>query len=86
MNKANWNKAIEFAKTITDIPDEDLLVIIQSRKTLLLSEKLPLLKKERDEEFDLPMGCYDGAAVCEIWGSYIVNLLRDIPDKDLVGL
>ena len=57
MNKANWNKAIEFAKTIADIPDEDLLVIIQSRTTLLLSEKLSLLKKERDEEFDLPMGC-----------------------------
>ena len=57
MNKANWNKAIEFAKTTADIPDEDLLVIIQSRTTLLLSEKLSLLKKERDEEFDLPMGC-----------------------------
>ena len=57
MNKANWNKAIEFAKTIADIPHEDLLVIIQSRTTLLLSEKLSLLKKERNEEFDLPMGC-----------------------------
>ena len=57
MNKANWNKAIEFAKTIADIPHEDLLVIIQSRTTLLLSEKLSLLKKERNDEFDLPMGC-----------------------------
>ena len=57
MNKDNWNKAIEFAKTIANIPHEDLLVIIQSRTTLLLSEKLSLLKKERNEEFDLPMGC-----------------------------
>ena len=27
------NKAIEFAKTIVDIPDEDLSTIIESRKT-----------------------------------------------------
>ena len=34
------NKAIGFAKTIVDIPDEDLLIIMQSRKTLF-SEKVP---------------------------------------------
>ena len=39
MNKANWNKAIEFAKTIADIPDEDLLVIIQSRTKIVFVKK-----------------------------------------------
>ena len=34
------NKAIEFANTIVDIPDEDLSVIMESRKALLFSEKL----------------------------------------------
>ena len=33
------NKAIEFAKAIADVPDEDLSVIMQSRKTLLFSKK-----------------------------------------------
>ena len=80
------NKAIEFAKTIVDIPDEDLSVIMQSRKNLLSSEKVPRVKKERDEDFDVPMGCYNGAEVCEIVGSYILNLLGNILDKDLVGL
>ena len=32
------------------------------------------------------MGCYDGAEICEIVGSYILNLLSNILDKDLVVL
>ena len=32
------------------------------------------------------MGCYDGVEVCETVGSYILNLLSNILDKDLVGL
>ena len=59
------NKA-KFAKTTVDIPDEDLLIIMQSKNTLLFSGKVPWVKKERDEDFDVPMGCYDGAEVCEI--------------------
>ena len=66
------NRATEFAKTIVDIPNEDLS-IIKSTKTLLFSEKVPWVKKERDSDFDVPMGCYDGAEVCEIVGSYILK-------------
>ena len=32
------------------------------------------------------MGCHGSAKVCEIAGSYILNLLANILDKDLVGL
>ena len=32
------------------------------------------------------MGCYNDAEVCDIVGSYILNLLCNILDKDLVGL
>ena len=32
------------------------------------------------------MGCYNGAEVCEIVGSYILNLLHNILDKDFAGL
>ena len=76
------NKAIEFAKTIVDIPDENLSVIMQSRKTLF-SKKAPWVKKEIDEDFDVPMGCYNGAEDCEILESYLWNLLGNILDKDL---
>ena len=40
------NKAIEFAKTIVDIPNEELSVIMQSRKTLFFSKKVSWVKKE----------------------------------------
>ena len=43
-------------------------------------------KKEREEDFNVPMGCYGSAEVCEIAGSYILNLLSNILDKELVGL
>ena len=33
------NKAIEFAKTIADIPDGDLSIIMQSKKHYCLAEK-----------------------------------------------
>ena len=79
-------KALEFAKAIADIPNEDLFIIMQSRKVLLFSEKVPWVKKERDEDFSVPMRCYYGTEVCEFVGSYILNLLSNILDKDLVGL
>ena len=62
------DKAIEFVKTMADIPGEDLSIIINSRKTLLCSKKVPWVKKESYEDFDVPMGCYDDAVVCEIIG------------------
>ena len=52
----------------------------------MFSEKVPQVKKEIDEDFDVPMGCYNDAEVCDIVGSYILNLLCNILDKDLVGL
>ena len=64
------NKAIDFAKTITDIPDEDLSVILQSLKRLYLSLKKSAMGKiYRDEDFDVPIGYSDGAEVCKIVGS-----------------
>lgn len=33
----------------------------------------PWVKKNDDEEFDLPTGCYDVTEVCELVGCYILN-------------
>lgn len=43
-------------------------------------------KKERDEDFDVPIGCYNSAEICEIAGSYILSLFYNIFDKDFVAL
>ena len=47
---------------------------------------MPWVKKKRDKDFYVKMGCHDGAEVCEIVASYILNLLGNILDIDLVGL
>ena len=36
---------------------------MQSGKTLLFSDGEPWVKKDGEDDFDVPMGCYDGAEV-----------------------
>ena len=59
---------------------------MQSRKTLLFNEKNPWVKRCVDEDFDVPMGCYDGAEVCELVGSYLLKKVSNIVDKKSIGL
>ena len=81
-----FHKAINFVKTSRDIPDKDISIIMQSRRTLLFNNKEPWLKKSVNEEFDVPMGCFDGAEVCELVGLYILHLVRTIMRKENVDL
>ena len=37
---------------------------MQSRKTLLFHNQEPWVKQDGDEDFDVPMGCCDGAEIC----------------------
>ena len=49
---------------------------MQSRKTLLFSNTDIWAKKTGNEDFDVPMGCFDGAEVCELIGTFLLNLLN----------
>ena len=44
------------------------------------------MKKEGNEDFDVPMGCYDGAEICQLVGTYILSKLKNLIDKKEVGL
>ena len=57
---------------------------MQSRKTLLFHEKKPWLKRYDNEDFDVPMGCYDVAYVWELVGSYLLNNLSKLMEKNLL--
>ena len=81
-----FHKAINFVKTICDIPEKDISIIMQSRRALLFNNKESWLKKSGNEEFDVPMGCFDGAEVCELVGVYILHLLKTVMGKENVGL
>ena len=79
-------KSIQFAKEITPISEEYLDIIIQSGKTLLFHNQGPWIKREGDEDIDVPMGCCDGAGVCGLVGSHLLNKLLNIVDKESIGL
>ena len=68
-------KAIQIAKQITEISDEDVNLIMQARKILLFKECIPWVKKERNEDF-----------VCELVGSYIFQQLSQLFEHHSAGL
>ena len=49
--------AINFAKSSANITEQDLSIIMQSRKILLFQNSEPSVKKIGNENFDIPMGC-----------------------------
>ena len=81
-----FNNAIQYACEITEITNHDISIIKHSRKTLLFNNNQPWQKKSGDPDFDVPMGCYDGAEVCKLAGIYILNKLSNIIDIGSIGL
>ena len=59
---------------------------MQLRKTLLFQNSEPWVKKLGNENFDVPMGCYDGAELCELVGSIILNKLTSIVSISEISL
>ena len=59
-----FNEALIFAKIKVDITNQEMSIIKQSRNTLLFNENQPWVKKYGNEEFDVPIGCFDGAELC----------------------
>ena len=75
-----------YAKTITNINDVQLLIIMQSRKNFLFNNDKPWFRKAGEENFDVAMGCYDGAEFCELVGTYILNKLTNVTSKENIVL
>ena len=46
---------------------------MQARKTLLFHDDISWVKPSGNEEFDVPMGSYDGAEDCELEGCFLLN-------------
>ena len=61
-------------------------MIMHSRKTLLFWQDSTWVKKEGDEDFDIPTAGYDGAEKCELIGIYIQNKLSKLMKKKDFGL
>ena len=78
-------KAITHASKFADISDEELSIIRHARHSILFSHGSAWQKKE-NSDFDVTMGSYDGAEVCELVGLYLLSLLTEKFGQNEVGL
>ena len=75
MNWSPKNKMCKWAKTITPIPDDVIAIIKHARKSLLFYDGTEWIKQSSGS-FDVTMGSYDGAEVCELVGLYLLNQIQ----------
>ena len=78
--------SLAYTKQHTTISEEDVEIIMQSRKTLLFDKDEPWVKRGDSPMFDVAMGCYDGAEVCELVGLYILHKLTSAFPDGNIGL
>ena len=71
---------------IVNISDESVQIIKHCRKSLLFNNNTPWAKKSTAENFDVTMGSYDGAEICELVGIYIFSELSKIANQKDCGL
>ena len=76
------SKALDFAKKYTSINKLETEIIMHSRRTLLFSEGKTWVKKDNpNDAFDVSMGSYDSADVCDVVGLYLLDsLIYNFPE------
>ena len=78
-----FEETITWARTHYNFTEESMNIILNARKSFLFFNNQPWEKKG-SETFDVTMGSYDGAEICELVGLYILHKLEDIiPQKHL---
>ena len=78
-------KSLDYAKSIDAIDDNVIKVIMHSRRSLLFDKDTVWVKKQ-NSNFDVTMGSYDGAELCELTGLYILHILGNELGKENLGL
>ena len=77
--------AIKFAERSLTLNQKDKEIIFHSRKSLLFNKNDSWVKKG-DKLFDVTMGAYDGAEVCELVGCFILSSIPAMYKKENIGL
>ena len=77
--------AIAFATMQTSVTKREKAIITQARKSLLFTKDETWIKRDGGL-FDVTMGAYDGAEVCELVGCFILTQLAEHLDVQNIGL
>ena len=79
-------KSLTFAQKYTEITQQEIKIIKHARKSLLFSKDSAWKKRNNNSLFDVTMGSFDGAEICELVGLYILEKLTDTFGKNNIGL
>ena len=79
------NKGLRFVQEHLDMASKDKEFIYHACKSLLFDEKDTQIKKQNGC-FDVTMGAYDSAELCELVGTYRLSLISEKYNKNDFGL
>ena len=79
-------KSIDYAKQFATVTQKDIDIIMHARKSLLFAKDNIWIKNTGDPTFDVTMGSFDGAELCEMVGLYMLNTLGDKFGHERLGL
>ena len=79
-------KPLALASGITKILIQHIEAIMHASKSLLFSNEWPWVKKDSSTTFDVSMGSFDGAEICELVGLFILSSLEKRFGRDKIGL
>ena len=78
--------SLDYASQFVNISEEDRNIIMHARRSLLLDKEVPWSKRNNTSLFDVSMGSYDGAEVCELVGLFVLHKLdQKFNNKKYVG-
>ena len=78
-------KALTFAEAHIHLSDDDKAIIHHTRKSLLFNNQQTWIKRDSGL-FDVTMGAYNGAEVCELDGNYLLYELSKLYEKKDIWL
>ena len=84
ITKELLSKCLSFAETKVQITKDDKKILYHSRKSLLFDRENTWMKKGGDL-FDVAMAVYDGAEVCELVGTFLLEKIREICNEGDIG-
>ena len=77
------NQALDFARQYVAVSPQDREVILHARKSMLFGQGKEWMKKGTGL-FDVTMGCFDGAEVCQLVGAFVLaTLSKAVPSSDI---
>ena len=80
------SKSIAYAKSFTKIEDNAINAMKLARNSLLFNKDGTQIKKGDDTLFDVTMGSFDGAEICELVGLYLLDKLSSLIGRKNVRL